>query len=55
MKRLKGFRRDREVSIVVDGKPVSRFRDIELAVQKSSVLLSVWRDGYEIDLPVDTV
>ncbi len=44
-----------DLILAVDGKPVTRFRDVELAVQKDSVSLSVWRDGYEIDLPVETV
>ena len=44
-----------DLLLAVNGRPVSRFRDVELATQSPSVSLTVLRDGRETRLEVATV
>jgi hypothetical protein len=41
--------------LAIDGKVVNRFREVERAVQKPNVLVTVWRDGAEKTLQMNTV
>jgi pro-apoptotic serine protease NMA111 len=43
-----------DLLLSIDGKPVSRFRDVEYAVQKPQVRLVVWRNGAEVPVDLDT-
>ena len=43
-----------DLLLSVDGKPVTRFREVEQAVQKSQVDVSVWRNRGEVTLTIDT-
>ena len=43
-----------DLLLSIDGKPVSRFRDVEYAVQKPQVRLVVWRNGAEVPIDLDT-
>jgi S1-C subfamily serine protease len=44
-----------DLVLAIDGQVVNRFREVERAVQKSSVLLTVWRNGAQLEIPVSTV
>jgi len=44
-----------DVVLAIDGKVVDRFREVERAVQKPQVKVSVWRDGAEKTLEMNTV
>ncbi|HEX4242652.1 MAG TPA: trypsin-like peptidase domain-containing protein [Steroidobacteraceae bacterium] len=44
-----------DLVLAVDGKVVNRFREVETAVQKPEVTVSVWRDGAEKTLQMKTV
>jgi S1-C subfamily serine protease len=43
-----------DLLVAVDGKPLNRFREVELASQLPSVALTVLRDGKELALQVET-
>jgi S1-C subfamily serine protease len=47
--------RDGDLLLAVNGAPVSRFRDVELATQLPAVSLTILRDGKEVGLDVETV
>ena len=40
--------------LAIDGNVVTSFRDVEKAVQKQSVTVTVWRDGEAKDIAVET-
>jgi pro-apoptotic serine protease NMA111 len=44
-----------DLILAVDGKVVNRFREVERAVQKPNVNVTVWRDGAERTLQLQTV
>jgi S1-C subfamily serine protease len=44
-----------DLLLTVDGQVVNRFREVERAVQKPSVKLTVWRNGAEVPVELDTV
>ena len=44
-----------DVLLSIDGEPVTRFREVERAVQKPAVALEILRDGRVRSLTVDTV
>jgi S1-C subfamily serine protease len=44
-----------DLLLAIDGKVVNRFREVERAVQKPSVEVTVWRDGAEKTLTLKTV
>jgi S1-C subfamily serine protease len=44
-----------DLVLAVDGKVVNRFREVERAVQKPTVSITVWRDGAEKSLELATV
>ncbi len=44
-----------DLLLAVDGRVVNRFREVERAVQKPGVKVSVWRDGAEKTLEMKTV
>jgi len=44
-----------DLLLAIDGKVVNRFREVERAVQKPSVKVSVWREGAEKTLEMKTV
>ncbi len=44
-----------DLLLAIDGKVVNRFREVEKAVQKPTVAVTVWRDGAEKTLDLDTV
>ena len=44
-----------DLLLAIDGKVVNRFREVERAVQNPSVDVTVWRDGAEKTLPLQTV
>ena len=44
-----------DLLLAVDGKVVNRFREVERAVQKPDVQVTVWRDGAEKTLQMQTV
>jgi pro-apoptotic serine protease NMA111 len=44
-----------DVVLAIDGKVVNRFREVERAVQKPQVKVSVWRDGAEKTLEMNTL
>ena len=44
-----------DLLLAIDGKVVNRFREVERAVQKPRVTVSVWRDGAEKTLEMSTV
>jgi len=44
-----------DLILAIDGKIVNRFREVERAVQKPSVTVTVWRDGVEKTVHMDTV
>ncbi|HXQ30628.1 MAG TPA: trypsin-like peptidase domain-containing protein [Steroidobacteraceae bacterium] len=43
-----------DLLLAIDGTLVNRFREVERAVQKPSVRLTVWRNGAELNLDVAT-
>ncbi len=47
--------RSGDLILDVDGVVVNRFREVERAVQKPTVRVTVWRDGKELPLDVPTV
>ncbi len=44
-----------DLLLAIDGKVVNRFREVERAVQKPHVQVTVWRDGSEKTLDMQTV
>ena len=44
-----------DLLLAVDGTPVSTFRDVEKAMQKDEIRLSLWRDSELIEVDVPTV
>ena len=44
-----------DLLLAIDGKVVNRFREVERAVQKPDVTVTVWRDGAEKALTLQTV
>jgi pro-apoptotic serine protease NMA111 len=44
-----------DLLLAIDGKVVNRFREVERAVQSPRVSVTVWRDGAEKTLPMNTV
>jgi S1-C subfamily serine protease len=44
-----------DLLLSIDGKPVTRFRDVEYAVQRPHVHLVVWRNGAEVPVDLETV
>jgi pro-apoptotic serine protease NMA111 len=44
-----------DVLLAIDGKVVNRFREVERAVQNPAVAVTVWRDGAEKTLRLNTV
>ena len=44
-----------DLLLAIDGKVVNRFREVERAVQKPEVAVTVWRDGAEKTLQMRTV
>jgi S1-C subfamily serine protease len=44
-----------DLLLAVDGRVVDRFREVERAVQRDSVAVTVWRDGAEKTLQLATV
>jgi len=49
-----GLLRNGDMILAVDGKVVSSFREIEKAVQKPKVTVTVWRDGEVRDIEIET-
>jgi S1-C subfamily serine protease len=50
-----GLLREGDLLLAIDGRPVSRFRDVELATQSQHVAVTVLRDGEEKVIDVATV
>ncbi len=46
--------RNGDFVLAIDGDVVTSFRDVEKAVQKPSVIVTVWRDGEAKDIAVET-
>jgi pro-apoptotic serine protease NMA111 len=44
-----------DLLLTIDGVTVTRFRDVERAAQKPHLRLTVWRNGAELPLDLDTV
>jgi S1-C subfamily serine protease len=44
-----------DLVLAIDGQTVNRFREVERAVQKSTVTLTVWRNGAPLDVAINTV
>jgi S1-C subfamily serine protease len=44
-----------DLLLAIDGKVVNRFREVERAVQKPNVAVTVWRDGAEKTVQMQTV
>jgi S1-C subfamily serine protease len=44
-----------DLVLSIDGRVVNRFREVETAVQKPQVSVTLWRDGAEKTLPLSTV
>ena len=44
-----------DLVLAIDGKVVNRFREVERAVQKSEISVTVWRDGAEKTVELATV
>jgi S1-C subfamily serine protease len=49
-----GSLREGDLLLAVDGRPVSRFREVELATQAPSVSVTILRDGQEQSIDVGT-
>ncbi len=47
--------RSGDVLLAIDGEPVNRFREVELAVQKPQVDVTVWREDRELNYSLQTV
>lgn len=47
--------RNGDMILAIDGKIVTTYRELERAVQKPEVQVTVWRNGEEIDMPLKTV
>ena len=47
--------RNGDMILAVDGNVVTSFRELERAVQRPEVELTVWRDGEAMDIDIDTV
>ncbi len=47
--------RNGDMLLAVDGKVVTSFHELERAVQKPTVNVTVWRDGAALELPIATV
>lgn len=47
--------RNGDMILAVDGKLVTTFRELERAVQKPRVVLSIWRDGAGLEVETETV
>jgi S1-C subfamily serine protease len=47
--------RSGDMILAVDGNLVTTFRELERAVQKDEVALTVWRDGEQVEIDIDTV
>jgi S1-C subfamily serine protease len=47
--------RNGDMILAVDGQLVTTFRELESAVQKPEVVVTIWRDGAEHDLEIETV
>lgn len=43
-----------DMVLAVDGEVVTSFRELELAVQKPEVVVTVWRNGEALEIPVQT-
>jgi S1-C subfamily serine protease len=46
--------RSGDLVLAIDGKTVNRFREVELAVQKPTVRVTLWREKRELSLDVET-
>ncbi len=46
--------RNGDMVLAIDGEVVTSFRELELAVQKPEVVMTVWRNGSVIEIPVET-
>jgi S1-C subfamily serine protease len=44
-----------DMILTIDGKLVTTFRELERAIQKPSVDVTIWRDGEEKELTIETV
>jgi S1-C subfamily serine protease len=44
-----------DMILAVDGNVVSSYRELERAVQKPEVTVTVWRNGNELEIPLQTV
>ncbi len=44
-----------DLVLAIDGQVVNRFREVERAVQKSAVKLTVWRNGAPLEVTINTV
>lgn len=44
-----------DMILAIDGEVVTTFRELERAVQKPRVAVTLWRDGKALDLDIDTV
>ncbi len=49
------FLRNGDMILAVDGNLVTTFRELERAVQKKDVVLTVWRDGEAVEIETETV
>jgi len=47
--------RNGDMILAVDGQLVTTFRELENSVQKPEVVVTIWRDGAEHDLEIETV
>ena len=47
--------RNGDMILAVDGQLVTTFRELESSVQKPEVVVTIWRDGVEHDLEIETV
>ncbi len=44
-----------DLLLSINGQVVNRFREVERAVQKTQVSTTIWRNGAEVSVPIDTV
>jgi S1-C subfamily serine protease len=47
--------RNGDMVLAIDGQLVTTFRELESAVQKPEVVATIWRDGTELELEIETV